>query len=141
MSLWKSSLTVCKTSLIMATKPLCSNKFQLTPVDKKKFIFLGIDWEELNFPLGAIGFDARIFNRKCQRTVWDKNVGGMCGIRHSQGGTSTTDVVFELLCDPSRGEAVGEVSVIDSHCSESICTGWFGSHSNLQSVMQIALGL
>lgn len=61
--------------------------------------------------------------------------------RHSQSGNSMTDVVFEHLCAPSRGEADREVPVIDSHCSESICTGWFGSHSNLQSVMQIALGL
>jgi len=65
----------------------------------------------------------------------NKDLDGMHSIRHSQDGNRRTDVVFYLLPSTSSGEAITEASVIDSRCLESIYTGWFWSHYNLQSVM------
>lgn len=97
----------------------------------------------LMFSQGPIGYPAKIFTRKCKKKKkvdQNKVLNQICSIGHSQGGTRT-DVVFQLLSPTSSGEAIREASVIDSHCLESIYTGWFGSHYNLQSVMLIVLGL
>lgn len=41
----------------------------------------------------------------------------------------------QLLFPTSSEEDIRGASVIDSRSLESIYTGWFGSHYNLQSVM------
>ena len=106
-----------------------------TPVYTRSLICLGINSEDLKFPHRAIGCPAKIFNRKCKKIDQNKDLDGICSIRHSQGGNKTTDVVFQFLSPTSSWEAIREASVIDPRCLESISTGWFGSHYNLQSVV------
>lgn len=39
-------------------------------------------------------------------------MGGMCQISHSQGGNSTTDVVFELCVPPAEGKLLENCLVL-----------------------------